>query len=103
MTPVTSYNASNYAPRNNLALFDASLVDVAGGVINWPVGQDRGIVTQAIEYAHNNGLNQYTTADIPRIAQQMAFVAPSEASGGDWDQNAKARDDQIAGPVPALP
>lgn len=101
MTPVVSYDASNYAPRNNQGLFDASLMDIAEGVVNWPVGQDRGIVSQAIEYAHNNGLDHYTTADIPRIAQQMGFVAPAEASGDDWDRNAKGQVAQIAGHVPA--
>jgi hypothetical protein len=101
MTPVASYDASNYAPRNRHSLIDASLVDIAEGVVNWPVGQDRGIVTQVIEYAHNNGLYQYTTDDIPRIAQQMGFVAPSEAAGNNWDQNAKERVGQIAGPMPA--
>ena len=101
MTPITTYDASNYAPRNRQGLMNASLVNIAGGVVNWPAGQDRGIVSQVIEYAHNNGFDQYTTADIPRIAQQMGFAAPSEAVGGNWDQNARARVEQIAGPVPA--
>ena len=104
LTPVTSYDASNYAPRDNIAnlLVDATLVDIAEGVVNWPTGQDRGIVTRAIEHAHTNNLRQYTAADIPRLAQQMGFVAPTEASGPQWDKNAWQRVDQIAGPAPKV-
>ena len=100
MTPVTSYDATGYRPRDKISprLMDAKLVDIAEGVVNWPTGEDRGIVTQAIEFAHHNRLGQYTTADIPQLAQQMSFSAPSEASQPDWDQRALQRVKQIAGP-----
>ena len=99
MTAVTTYDASAYAPRASVAwkLTTTTLVDIARGVAIWPTGQDRGIVTQAIEYARQNGLNQLTTADIPGLAQQLGFAAPSEASGAQWDQRARER------AVPATP
>lgn len=102
LTAVKSYDASNYAPRDTHVnvLEDATLVDIAKGVVNWPTGQDRGIVTQAIEYAFNNDLHQYTSANIPGLAQQMGFTAPAEASTDQWDQNACQRVEQIAGPAP---
>ena len=105
LTPVTSYHASNYAPRQEHAslLVDATLEDIARGVENWPTGQDCGIVTQAIAYAYRNNLGQYTAADIPHLALQMGFTAPTEASTGQWDQNARQRVEQIAGPVPKKP
>ena len=97
MTAVTSYDASQYQPRPQHAssLVTASLADIARGVVNWPTGQDRGIVTQVIEHAHRNNLAQYTTDDIPMLAQQMAFRAPSEASATQWDQHAHQRARQI--------
>lgn len=100
MTAVTTYDASNYSSGENISriLYDASLVDIAEGVVNWPTGEDRGIVTQCIEYAFQNDLDQYTTADIPRIAQQMGFAAPGEASRADWDKRALRRARQIAHP-----
>ena len=54
MQPVISYDASGYRPRASVAslLPAASLIDISEGIVNWPVGQDRGTVTQAIEYAH---------------------------------------------------
>ena len=102
LTAVTSYDAANYAPRDDIAhlLVDATLVEIAEGVVNWPTGQDRGIVTQAIEYAYNNDLRQHTAADIPQLAQQMGFVAPADATGIQWDNSAKQRVSQIAGPAP---
>ena len=97
MTAVTSYDASNYQPRPRHAssLAIAPLVEIAQGVVNWPTGQDRGIVTQAIEYAHQNGLAQYNTTNIPLLAQQMGFAAPNEASSTQWDQNARERAKQL--------
>jgi hypothetical protein len=104
LTAVTTYDASNYAPRDDIVhlLVDATLVDIAEGVVNWPAGEDRGVVTQAIEHAYINDLRQYTAADIPQLAQQMGFVAPNEASTQQWDQSAKRRVDQIAGLAPKV-
>ena len=97
MTPVTSYDASQYAPKAGFAsaLEAATLIDIAQGVVNWPMGQDRGIVTQVIEYAHQNGLAQYTTVHVPQLAQQFGFMAPNEASTTRWDQNARVRAERI--------
>ena len=100
MTPVTTYDATSYRPRDNILpyLMDAKLVDVAKSVVNWLMGEDRGIVTQAIEYAYQHNLGQYTTADIPQLAQQRSFSASGEASHTDWDQRALQRIKQIARP-----
>lgn len=100
MSAVTSYDATRYQPKGDIRsrLEDAKLVDIAEGVVNWPQGEDRGIVTQVIEHAHQNDFSQYIAADIPQIAQQMGFVAPVEASRADWDQRALARVQQIPGP-----
>ena len=94
MTPVRVYDASNYVPRPRVtrsAMTTARLVNVARGITIWPAGEDRGIVTQVIEYAHQHNDLQYTIADIPQLAQQLGFVAPHEASTAQWDQNANTR------------
>ena len=91
MTAVTTYDASMYAPRssNTSALFNASLTDIAEGVVNWPTGQDRGIVTHVLEYAQQNSFSQYTTSDIPQLAQDWGIFTPSDALTTQWDQNAR--------------
>ncbi|KAK3697496.1 hypothetical protein LTR37_017442 [Vermiconidia calcicola] len=93
MTTVTSYDASNYAPRSTIAgsLAPKKLIDIANGVVNWPTGEDRGIATQAIELANHNGLIQYTTLDIPWLSFQYAFSSPSESLKATWDQTALQR------------
>ena len=105
MTPVASYDATNYVPKINIAneLNDESLLVIAQGVVNWPTGQDRGIVSQAIEHAVQGGLRQFTTADIPQLTQQLGFVQSNEVAGGQWDQNARQRVDNIAARVKAIP
>jgi hypothetical protein len=99
MTLVKSYDATSYRPCDSISprLMDAKLVDIAEGVVNWPTGEDRGIVTQGIEYAHQHSLSQYTTADTPQLAKQMNLAAPTEASQPDWDQLTLQRVKQIAG------
>jgi hypothetical protein len=93
MTVVTSYNATSYAPRpsERVTLKTATLVDLAQGVVHWPGGEDRGLITQTIEYAHQHGLAQYTVDDIPRLAQQLGATAPSKSNTTQRDQNALRR------------
>lgn len=94
MTPVTSYDVSTYTPRDNIStssLFTAKLVDIAEGVKNFPKGEDRGVVTQAIEYAVRNQLDGLTTADIPQLAAQQGFQDPFDSFGSEWDQHAEER------------
>lgn len=94
MTPVTSYNASTYAPRETskaVHLFSAKLVDIAKGVKEYPKNGDRGIVTKAIAYAVRKGRDDLTTADIPWLAVRFRWQQPEDAFGPDWDQNALKR------------
>ncbi|KAK4541804.1 hypothetical protein LTR36_007336 [Oleoguttula mirabilis] len=90
---ITNYDAAGYTPRpqDAASLYNAKLVHVAGGVVNWPVGQDRGVVTQAIEYAVRNNRTDVTTVDIPRLAQVQGFAMPTEAAGTQWDQLGRVR------------
>ncbi|KAK3680691.1 hypothetical protein LTR37_021104 [Vermiconidia calcicola] len=87
MTTVTSYDASNYAPRSTIAssLAPNKLIDIANGVVNWPTGEDRGLVTQAIEFTSENALIQYTTLDIPWLSFQHTFSSPNESLTTTWD------------------
>jgi hypothetical protein len=99
MTAVSTYNASGYAarPTQTVSSDPERLVDVARGVVHWPSNEDRGIVTQCIDHALTNGLVEYTTADIPRMAATLAFAAPSQASTPRWDQGALQRMRKILG------
>ena len=87
------YNTAAYQPRGASArqTADAKLVDVANGVVEWPCGEDRGIVAQVIEHAVAERMREVTTADIPNVAARLGFVMPAEASGQDWDQRALGR------------
>ena len=92
MTAVTSYDATNYLPHPRVNVANSvSLVSIAQGVMNWPTGADRGIVTQAILWALSTNQPQYTTADFPSIALAQGFVQPVEASTALWDQGARDR------------
>lgn len=94
MTLVTTYDASAYAPRDNVpasSMFTAKLVDIARGVQNFPKGEDCGVVTQAIDYAVRNRRDDLTTADIPRLAAQHGFQDPLDSFTTQWDQHGQDR------------
>lgn len=108
LTAVTSYDATNYAPRQQPAPrpFTAKLVKIAKGVKNWPKGEDRGIVTQAIEFAVRHRRSDLTTADIPKLARTYGFQDPQDSLGNQWDQHALQRNEariEITGNCPGAP
>lgn len=70
----------------------ATLDALASGVVNHPTGEDRGILTQVIEWAVANGqAANYTTDDVQMIADQQGFVAPAESRNFHWDVKALVR------------
>ena len=94
MTPVNTYDATNYRPKSTVnmnRLTDATLLELGNGIHNWPTGADRGIVTQCIEHAVQNNDQTLMVRDIPRLAQQLGFAMPAEATGTQWDQRANHR------------
>lgn len=94
MTPVTTYDATNYAPREVIpTMFDAKLVDIAQGVVYWPKNDDRGVVTQAIEYAVQDNRQDLTTAHIPHLVAELGLQEPSDASSPLWDQRGRERNE----------
>ncbi|KAK4541805.1 hypothetical protein LTR36_007337 [Oleoguttula mirabilis] len=90
---VASYDASVYVTRPKYASKPtaASLIDVARDVVNWPAPEDRGIVTQVIELAVQNGLQILSVDDILQTSQHFGFTMPTEAAGAQWDQNGLRR------------
>jgi hypothetical protein len=61
LTRVTTYDATNYKPRDReqpRSLSTATLVGIAKGVTRMPTGQDRGIVTQVSTSSIHPPLNE---------------------------------------------
>ncbi|QIX00398.1 hypothetical protein AMS68_005915 [Peltaster fructicola] len=86
-------DASLWRPRTNItALDNARLVTLAQGVVNAPLGQDRGLVAQAIEIAVRDARLDWYVTDIPSVVQQYGLQLPPEAANiARWDINARAR------------
>ncbi|GIZ36767.1 hypothetical protein CKM354_000023400 [Cercospora kikuchii] len=71
-----------------------SLHQLTNGVVNFPVGQDAGVLTQALQWAQAQGnaaLTTYTTDDLPAIIAAQGFTNPADALTPDWDKTALAR------------
>lgn len=74
------------------SLLDVSLLDCASGVINWPQGEDVGIVSQCITLAVMYQMPDWRVSDIPWLAQQYNCLFTPEASNCvQWDRNALVR------------
>ncbi|KAF7197976.1 hypothetical protein HII31_00690 [Pseudocercospora fuligena] len=104
------------ASGNNLHLYDISrdtpawgpnsgslsaelpkLHQVVDGVVNWPQGQDRGQLTQALEWAVQQGdqyLRSHDISEIPNIIAAQNFRHPSNAGTLAWDARARTRVNQ---------
>lgn len=93
LTATSNYTTNNWQPRAKMTktLLGKPLVNLAVGVTNMPTGQDRGLLSQCVEYAVQTGQAHLTTMDIPHIVQQQGFNLPGEAYGALWDQNANSR------------
>lgn len=90
-----AFNGANYAARRNVQAKltdDSRLLECVVGVVNWPTGSDRGIVTQCVELANATQDATLRIRNVPLIAAQHGFVMPAEAALGQlWDTNARAR------------
>lgn len=90
---------SNLGPDNNMGtshwagfdgdkdlnVWDARLIDLAGGVVNWPTGFMKGPFTQCIELAVNTSDAGLLVSDVPRLITQNNFVLPPCPGSGNYD------------------
>ncbi|KXT10345.1 hypothetical protein AC579_4958 [Pseudocercospora musae] len=81
----------------NLSTALPTLYEVVDGVVNWPQGQDRGQLTQALGWAVQQGeqyLRSHDISNIPNIIATQQFRHPTNAGTLAWDARARTRMNQ---------
>ncbi|KAF7198047.1 hypothetical protein HII31_00761 [Pseudocercospora fuligena] len=100
------YDVTGWTPNdpNRKVATPPTLQDVIKGVVNWPIGEDAGPFTQALQWARRQGdayLASHTLNDIPTIVATQGFTYPNDTiNSRAWDARARRRLNQTV-PKPA--
>ncbi|KAK5713730.1 hypothetical protein LTR17_017497 [Elasticomyces elasticus] len=91
--PVTTYDATAYAPRQFLAarIAPKTLAEIGTEWLNFPPPQDCWFLTMAVNYAAQVGNTTWTTASIPALIQSQGWVLPADALSPTADQDSRVR------------
>ncbi|KAK4892161.1 hypothetical protein LTR27_009345 [Elasticomyces elasticus] len=91
--PVTTYDATVYAPRQFLAarIVPKTLAEIGTEWLNFPPPQDCWFLTMAVIYAAQVGNTTWTTANIPALVQSQGWMLPADALSPTADQDSRVR------------
>ncbi|KAF2169737.1 hypothetical protein M409DRAFT_52244 [Zasmidium cellare ATCC 36951] len=99
---IAHYNGAEITTTIDERNLAPNLQQVANGVINHPTGNDAGVLTQVIQWAAAAGqLANYTTDDVPMLAEQLAGTwvnEPAAVHGPNWDTTGLATVQAIQNP-----
>ncbi|TKA45752.1 hypothetical protein B0A54_03437 [Friedmanniomyces endolithicus] len=91
--PVRDYDATAYlpVPKKVSKLHSMILYDIGRDIVNFPTHDDRGLLTQAVQWAMHTGDMTATTDDIQGLAQHHGWTYPADAGTNRWDQRGRTR------------
>lgn len=90
---------AEYEPGVPVQTGHMPLSAVYGDVVNWPVGNDRLLMTQCLEFARNNEHLDLDTSHWDWIIRSQGFTAPQAPVGLNLDVDAYQRLNDVADPV----
>ncbi|KAK0276791.1 hypothetical protein LTR35_010185 [Friedmanniomyces endolithicus] len=90
---VTDYDVTSFLlpPKKVSALHAIKLHDIGRDVVNIPAVEDRGLLTQAVQWAMLTGDTTATTNDVLGLAQRHGWVYLADAATDYWDQRGCVR------------
>ncbi|KAJ9619255.1 hypothetical protein H2203_008584 [Taxawa tesnikishii (nom. ined.)] len=69
-------NTADHWQRTSNTAHDVRLRDLGAGVIHFPTGNDRGIITQCIQFAKQTQDDSLMLSQVLQVAAQQGFVSP---------------------------